>query len=222
MVSNRMNLESLMNNFTDDAWYLIEAYFAKLDIQLHDSQLSERKQLSILSGLEDYLCEYIDDYKGRTKISFKLTLKLLEEIGSPHEIIQTLDISHGTKVLNTSSPTQSVSVQPQTTYTARIVCRNCHYSLAKGSLFCDNCGYQLTRKSPSMIVPQIIIDHSYLTSFVISWIAIALFVLSFKLNTGRHFIYTLFPDITITSRSTFFVEFILLTASLSDLFSVCS
>ena len=76
MSKSKINLQRIINYFTDDAWYLIEAFFSKLQKKLIESQVPERKQDSILKGLEDFLYEYIEDHKGREKIINKSRVTL--------------------------------------------------------------------------------------------------------------------------------------------------
>ncbi|MFW9917772.1 MAG: hypothetical protein ACFFGZ_19385 [Candidatus Thorarchaeota archaeon] len=161
MINNKIQfmMESLNDYFTDDAWYVVQAYFSKLQKKMEDSGVPKKRQTFILSGLSDFINEYVEEYKDKEKINFDLALLLLREIGSPTDIVLTLDFPKDRETIAESG--QLLESRKQ------CVCEACHYSNDLEALFCENCGQRLVSEiGLAGKVKQELIDHTYLASFL--------------------------------------------------------
>ncbi|MFX1513860.1 MAG: zinc ribbon domain-containing protein, partial [Promethearchaeota archaeon] len=130
------------------------------------------------------------------KVNFDKALALIQEIGSPSEILQAMDlpieqiISHESSkttersilpikksVVTTKEPVRVVA-KPTTSdkLSSKLYCTNCNWPNEFDSRFCENCGRRITEEATSILyqkqenVPQEIITHPFLTSFLISYL----------------------------------------------------
>lgn len=155
----QFTMESLNVYFTDDAWYVVQAYFSKLQKKMEDSGVPKKRQTFILSGLSDFINEYVDEYKDKEKINFDLALLLLREIGSPTDIVLTLDSPKDRETIAESGQLLESGKQR--------ICEACHYSNDLEALFCENCGQRLVSEvGLAGKAKQELIDHTYLASFL--------------------------------------------------------
>ncbi|MHA2370631.1 MAG: hypothetical protein ACXADX_17590 [Candidatus Hodarchaeales archaeon] len=161
MINNKIQftMESLNVYFTEDAWYVVQAYFSKLQKKMDDSGVPKKRQAFILSGLSDFINEYVEEYKDKEKINFDLALLLLREIGSPTDIVLTLDSPKDRETIAESGQLLESGKQR--------ICQACHYSNDLEALFCENCGQRLVSEvGLAGKVKQELIDHTYLASFL--------------------------------------------------------
>ena len=143
-------IDSLSESFTDDALFLIQSYFKKLNKKMIESGVPHRKQRFIIDGLQSFLDEYIEDSIGKKRISFDDTLDILSEIGSPTEIIQTLSFTKHTGIITTSTEENHI-LNKHITSNSNIdsseifqrennlnFCRYCRTANEKSSNYCVN------------------------------------------------------------------------------------
>ncbi|MHA2306910.1 MAG: hypothetical protein ACXACU_16135, partial [Candidatus Hodarchaeales archaeon] len=202
-------LNSLSENFTEDAIFLIHSYFDKLQKKLETSGVPQTKQGFILRGLYYFINEYIEDHISKNSIiSFETTLEILNEIGSPTDIIQTLSFTKDSEIIFTTKDNGSL-IKPAITSGSTtpfpespqkvnqlIECKYCYTSNSFPSNYCENCGRNLSyQQDLPQSIKQEIIDHNYFISFLFCWFGIAisqvLFYASFRISVFS----LLFPDI---------------------------
>ncbi len=165
------NEEKFEEFFTTDAWIIIQSFFTQLENKLTEYKIPHSKQKSTIEGLIEYLEEFIENRKTDRKINFNDALKLLEEIGSPSDIISMLEIPQDLRIeQQIQSPNQKLqNIQ---------ICLKCQFLNSKDAEFCENCGTNLITKELQVSkIKQSIIDHPYSFSFILAYIGLV-FVLS--------------------------------------------
>jgi len=219
-------VNSLSGNFTEDAIPLIHSYFNKLYEKLEHSGVPQTKQNFILKGLYYFVNEYIEDHTNKNSIiSFETTLEILNEIGSPTDVIQTLSITKDTQVIDTSKDNQTVrepinksALESQYKEEQQIVCKHCYTSNNRSSSYCENCGrnfsYQLDFPQN---LKQEIIDHNYFVVFMVSWFCLAIFQILFYASFGTSVFSLIFPDIHFRSWEIPFPEDLVFSMTFSSL-----
>ena len=151
--------EKFAKFFTADAWKLISSYFIQLEAKLVEYDIPRITQTSTIQGLIEYLEEFVENYKLTDKINFSGALSLLEEIGSPSDILLTLDISEP------PSRETDERVIPRGK-----VCSHCLFNNVQSADFCENCGISFKKEEMSISkIKQMIIDHPYSVSFVVAY-----------------------------------------------------
>ena len=201
-------INSLSENFTEDAIFLIHSYFDKLQKKLESSGVPQTKQGFIIRGLYYFINEYIEDHTSKNNIiSFETTLEILNEIGSPTDIIQTLSFTKDSPIGFTTSNKGS-SIKPVHTFESttpvlnlpqkQILCKYCYTSNDYSSNYCESCGRNLLyQQNFPQSIKQEIIDHNYFITFLFSWFGLALFQIFFYASFGSSMFSLLFPDIKI-------------------------
>jgi hypothetical protein len=118
-----MNLESSFSQFfTSDAFDLISNYITNLKNYLIRARTDRNQQEVVINGIFEFISEYVSDYKN-CKLNFSETLKLIEDIGSPSEIVQSLDIK--------SKELTSINEN---------ICTYCKSEISQDAQFCEVCG----------------------------------------------------------------------------------
>ena len=196
-------LNSLSESFTEDAIFLIHSYFDNLQKKLESSGVPQTKQGFILKGLYYFINEYIEDHVNKNSIiSFETTLSILNEIGSPTDIIQTLSFTKDSRMtsITKSEPSiafrsKSFSALPQKT-NHLTVCQYCHTSSESTSNYCENCGnYLFDQQNFLQNIKQEIIDHNYFITFLFCWFSFVILQVFFYVSFGTSMFSFLFPDI---------------------------
>ena len=183
-------LNSLRDNFTGDAIFLIGSYFNRLQNKLETSGVPQTKQEFILKGLYYYITEYIEDHSHKKSIiSFETALNILNEIGSPMDIIQTLSFRKDSQMSSiTKSESFTISKRKPTSelpqkVSYQTVCQYCHTSNESSSNYCEKCGKDLLDKQNFLQnIKQEIIDHSYFATFLLSWLGFAILQVLFEIE----------------------------------------
>ncbi len=171
-----MDLE-LSEHFTPDAWQMLNSFWHSLQERMKELKIANTQQTTILSGIEEFIHEFIEDYKDRERINFERTLELIQEIGSPSEILQAMDLPIEEKIIQdrreADIKTATVDFREDYSKTTQIKCQICEWLNASDSKFCENCGKRIIKqremKKPSYI-PQEAIDHPYIASLSISYL----------------------------------------------------
>jgi hypothetical protein len=196
-------INSLSESFTEDAIFLIHSYFNKLQNKLETSGVPQTKQSFILKGLYYFINEYIEDHVNKNSIiSFETTLNILNEIGSPTDIIQTLSSTKDSLMTSTTksepnivSRSKSFSKLPQKA-NHLTVCQYCQTSNESSSNYCENCGRnQFYQQNLLQNIKQEIIDHNYFITFLFCWFGFAILQVFFYASFGISMFSYLFPDI---------------------------
>ncbi|MHA2247155.1 MAG: hypothetical protein ACXADY_19575 [Candidatus Hodarchaeales archaeon] len=222
-------LNSLSENFTEDAIFLIHSYFDNLQKKLESSEVPQTKQGFIIRGLYYFINEFIEDHTSKNNIiSFETTLEILNEIGSPTDIIQTLSFTKDSPMMFTTKDNGS-SIEPISTFGSTtpfsespqkvnqlIVCKYCYTSNSFSSNYCENCGRNLSyQQDLPQSIKQEIIDHNYFITFLFCWFGLALFQVIFYASSGISIFSLLFPDIRVRSWGIRFPEDLALSMILS-------
>lgn len=175
----KQELNQLEPLFTSDGWRLLRGYVLSLQERLQGSDMTEDQQEAVLRGILEFVYEYSSDTRGGNLISFDRTLSLMEELGSPSEIIQTS--SHQPPVSVSQVP---AGTAPQETHMAQTgqICSYCKYNNAVDAQYCENCGRSIQgvpdpseKDYPNW--RQDIIDHPYSRSFLLWWLGLGLLAL---------------------------------------------
>ena len=196
-------LNSLSESFTEDAMFLVQSYFDILQNKLETSRVPQTKKSFVLKGLYYFINEYIEDHVNKNSIiSFETTLNILNEIGSPTDIIQTLSFTKDSRMTsitksgpNIASRSQSFSELTQKA-NHLTVCQYCHTSSESSSNYCENCGKNLFDQQDFLQnIKQEIIDHNYFITFLFCWFGFAILQAFFYASFGISMFSILFPDI---------------------------
>jgi len=156
-------LIELSKNFTSDAWQLSDSFFHNLEKKFKIFNIPHETRGSILNGIIEYFQDFVDEYKGMSKINYLETLQLLKQIGSPSEILQAMDIP-----LVQDDPNDfGGSKIPD-----KIHCNECSWLNEADSNYCDNCGVKLLKQdeyaSGKEVFPRIIASYPNVISIVFS------------------------------------------------------
>ncbi len=212
--SNYLNttkmMESLSDSFTDDAIFLIQSYFDKLTTRLDNSGVPSTKQKFIVRGLYYFINEYIEDHSHKGNlINFETTLEILNEIGSPTDIIQTISFSKDVQTIfpeaNQQSGAQTIS---KVTPTSRsipsrvldhpIICKYCNTSNDPSSNYCESCGRNFfSQQELHQNIRQEMIDHNYFLIFITSCFFLGLLQIVLYSTSQIALFSVLFPDISL-------------------------
>jgi hypothetical protein len=166
-------IDDLTEYFTPDAWSLVKTFFSDLQAKLIESGIPTAQQDTIVAGLSDYISEFVDDHKNRERINYESALILLREIGSPTDIILTLD----PEKLHPTKPVTDVKVARK----SQQICSKCQYPNTPDAVFCENCGRKI--ESTDLWKERIIqesVDHTYLVSFIVIYALLG--VLTYLIN----------------------------------------
>jgi hypothetical protein len=175
-----MNLENsdfqkFSTYFTSDAWQLIRSFLNNLQTKMDHFNIAIEEQTTILSGIEEYILEFIENYKDRAKITFTESISLIQEIGSPSEILRSMDIPFDQTIKPESVTTQIESITDLPTYN-KVICRACNWSNEPDSRFCDHCGVrigELTDGRRELRLPRIpyeLIESPYISGFLLAYL----------------------------------------------------
>ncbi len=222
-------INSLSESFTEDAVFLIHSYFNKLQNKLETSGVPQTKQGFIVRGLYYFINEYIEDHTSKNHIiSFETTLEILNEIGSPTDIIQTLSFTKDSQTTFTMKENGS-SIEPVSTFRSttpvskspqkvnhQIICKYCYTSNINSSNYCESCGRNLfDQQDLPQSIKQEIIDHNYFSTFLFCWFGLVIFQILFYASFGISVFSLLFPDIHVRSWGIPFPEELALSMILS-------
>jgi hypothetical protein len=172
----KISFQELSEYFTPDAWQLIDSFVLSLQKKMDQFSISSEEQVTIFEWIEEFVQEFIEDYKGRAKINFDEALGLIREIGSPSEILQSMELpveqvmkeeavmsppETVVKPAQTIPEPQQALIAPQKTLKAdergyKLPCSACNWPNYPDSVFCENCGRRITepvdtKKTPTLL-----------------------------------------------------------------------
>ncbi len=151
--------------FTKDGLDLILNYLHSLKNQLNNSEITIDQQDLVMNGIYEFISEFSLNYTN-SRINFSDTLNLIEEIGSPSEIIQSFDFN---KIEGYDF----------------VMCPYCKWKNDLQSVFCEYCGKKVKTKEDTSSgiknlsrnkinsdfkqkLNQDFIDHPYSRSIIIA------------------------------------------------------
>ena len=114
--------------FTDEAWSQFEAYLNSLLLQLTQYNINEQQILHTFRGIEEYVVGYADELVADSRITFRQTIDLIEDIGTPSEILSELE---------TITDVQQSTEEQQ-------FCIECGSQISKSLIYCNHCGRNTT------------------------------------------------------------------------------
>ncbi|MFX0204556.1 MAG: hypothetical protein ACFFDT_01110 [Candidatus Hodarchaeota archaeon] len=175
MNSNNSQFQDFSKFFTSDAWHLIHSFINNLQTKMDQFNIETEEQTTILSGIEEYILEFIENYKDKAKITFVETLQLIQEIGSPSEILHSMDLPFDQVDQPEMITTDEVSPLNLPTYN-KVICGDCDWPNEPDSRFCDHCGVKLGDiidrgwKARLPGIPYEVIESPYISSFLIAYL----------------------------------------------------
>lgn len=153
--------QDLSNYFTSDGWRMIISFVENLKKRLDQFDVDDEEKESIFNGIEEFIQEFVEEYKNRAKITFNEALSLIREIGSPSEIIQSMDLT-----IEQMMKCDSVK---DTQESDKIICKACSWPNEPDSKFCDSCGKKLIKlgeEKKLVYLPQIMFRFPNVTSII--------------------------------------------------------
>ena len=172
-----IQFKELSSFFTSDAWQLISSFLNNLQTKMDQFNITAEEQKTVFNGIEEFTLEFIENYKDKTKITFTQALGLIQDIGSPSEILQSMDLPIDKltkqKVLITQEE-KPVDIPKHD----KVFCLTCGWPNELDSNFCDNCGIRITKvvEDKKAIglprIPHEIINTPYIASFLLSYLVL--------------------------------------------------
>ena len=175
MNPNDSQFQEVSIYFTSDAWQLINSFLNNLRTKMDKFNITAEERSTILQGIEEFILEFIENYKDRAKITFTEALELIQEIGSPSEILQSMDLPFDETIKSEIVLPEEDSYVDSSTYT-KVLCRACNWPNKSDSRFCDHCGVKIddsTERRREFRLPRIpdeIIVFPYLSSFLLAYL----------------------------------------------------
>ncbi|MFX1283390.1 MAG: hypothetical protein ACFFB5_07035 [Promethearchaeota archaeon] len=161
---NSPQFQELSDYFTSDGWRMIISFVENLKKRLDQFDIDIEEKESIFNGIEEFIQEFVEEYKDKAKITFNEALSLIREIGSPSEIIQSMDltIEQMMKQVSVKDPIES----------DKIICKACSWPNEPDSRFCDSCGkklIELEEEKDVVYLPQIMFRFPNVTSIIFTY-----------------------------------------------------
>lgn len=89
-MENNQNI--ILENIADDAKDLMRSYLSSINEVFAGKSISSSVKSQVLDGIYSYIDEFMEERSGR-KLNFGETINLIDKLGSPTEILQSLNIS---------------------------------------------------------------------------------------------------------------------------------
>ncbi|MCY3412620.1 MAG: hypothetical protein INQ03_13365 [Candidatus Heimdallarchaeota archaeon] len=90
MNSVNLRLDEIIRHFSQESSYMIKSYIQSLKDIMIGQKLGIEEEEAVLNGIFDYIDEYI--INETTPISFSDTLSLIDQLGSPSEILSSFNL----------------------------------------------------------------------------------------------------------------------------------
>ena len=143
--------------FTEDAQQLLKFYFDNIQAKFKEGAIGHKTYRSVIDGMISYVADFIDEESTTGLISYKKTLGLIDELGTPTEIIAILQIRDLNEI-----PSKMMADSSE----------RCHwcgfFNQRIGGKYCENCG-NLMNTQPvkgGQGLRQFTIDHPYQMIFL--------------------------------------------------------
>jgi len=156
--------QELSYYFTSDGWRMIISFVENLKKRLNQFDIDIGEKESIFNGIEEFIQEFVEEYKDRAKITFNEALSLIREIGSPSEIIQSMDLTIE-QMMTRDSTKDSQEYE-------KIICKICRWPNEPDSKYCDSCGkklIELREEETAAHLPQIMLRFPNVTSIIFTY-----------------------------------------------------
>ncbi len=190
-------IQELSKYFTSDAWQVVNSFIESLQEKLDQFKVPSTYQDSVFSGIQEFLLDFVSDYEENAKITFSETLSLIQDIGSPSEIIQSMEFS-GEEAKTQTEALALEKTKKKSIKLTSISCPSCSWFNESDSIFCDNCGRKLDvseKKSRSRFrisLPQEIISSPLISGFLLSYL---IFVTGGMIYLSYSYSFLFEPDI---------------------------
>lgn len=177
MNPNNSQFQEFSVYFTSDAWQLINSFLNNIQTKMDRFNITSEEQKTILCGIEEYILEFIENYKDRAKITFVEALELIQEIGSPSEILHSMDLPFDETIKPKIVTPEEESPVDSSTYT-KVICRACDWPNEPDSRFCDHCGVRIEesikgrREFRLPGLPDEIIVFPHISGFLLTYLAL--------------------------------------------------
>jgi hypothetical protein len=173
----QIRLQELSTYFTSDAWQLINSFLNNLQKKMDKFNIATEEQMTVFIGIEEFVLEFIENYKDRAKITFTEALGLIQDIGSPSEILHSMDFPIE------QIPKQEFVITQEDITTGiqkydKVVCNACSWSNEPNSLFCDHCGTRIFEIKEDVKavnlprIPQEVINSPYIALFLLIYLVL--------------------------------------------------
>lgn len=178
-----MDVEEFKNKieifFTADGLELVINYIESLKTHMEKSEVNNNQQEVVINGIIEFIDEFGSSYQN-SKINFSDSLKIIDEIGSPSEIIQSFEFAKDYEEDKLQCPSCKWKNEPKSTY-----CEFCGKSLSnlndavsiKTSNIRKRVYTNLTQK-----INQEFIDHPYPNSIFLSSMLISVLIFTIGFN----------------------------------------
>lgn len=172
--------QELSSYFTSDAWQLISSFLNNLQTKMNQFNIVAEEQMTVFTGIEEFILEFIENFKDIAKITFAEALGLIQDIGSPSEILHSMDFP-------LDQITEKKVVKPQEEKPIdikkydKVFCLACSWPNEPDSNFCDNCGVRIAKvvEDKKIIglprIPHEIINSPYIAVFLLSYLVLIVF-----------------------------------------------
>ncbi|MFX1505800.1 MAG: hypothetical protein ACFFDC_06750 [Promethearchaeota archaeon] len=172
MNSNNSQFQDFSKFFTSDAWHLVDSFINNLQTKMDQFNIETEEQTTILGGIEEYILEFIENYKDKAKVTFVEALQLIQEIGSPSEILHSMDLPFDQTDQSELITTEEFSPSD------KVICRGCDWPNEPESRFCDHCGVKIGEiidhkwKSRLPSIPYEVIESPYISGFLLAYLVL--------------------------------------------------
>ena len=169
------SIHDLSSYFTTDAWQVIDSFVQNLQKKLDQFNIVTNDQSAIFNGIQEFLQDFVSDYKESAKITFSEALSLIQDIGSPSEILQSMELSGDEALSQVHEPIPHI-IKEKAASSKSTSCPSCSWFNEIDSVFCDNCGRKLIiseKKYPSKpmsLIPPEFISSPLVAGFLISYL----------------------------------------------------
>jgi hypothetical protein len=198
--NSQIRFQELSEHFTVDAWQLIDSFVGSLQKKMDQFGISSEEQVTVYDWIDEFIQEFMEDYKGIAKINFDEALGLIREIGSPSEILQAMElpierIANGemriSSLKTAATPAQNVITPPKAVIAPqeflkaeersyRLPCSACNWPNYPDAIFCENCGSQITESVEARTGPTLLPGmRAHPTAFSVFYSYILLLIIGF-------------------------------------------
>ncbi len=169
-----VRFQDISTYFSPDAWQLVISFLINLQEKLEQFNISMEQQTTVFNGIEEFIQEFIEEYRDNGIINFENSIELIGEIGSPSEILQAIEVSIE-EIKSRTNILENPKSRKKHEKGNKLLCRYCSWANESDARFCENCGrkiYELVEATNPIQLPQAIINHPFKTSILLSYLAL--------------------------------------------------